>query len=74
MIQEKPRDQFVEAASIMALIHNVITRGLNSIYKQAPHVAPEDYKDFIGYASCWYQIIESKLGKDLLLTISTSTS
>ena len=51
----------MEAASIMALIHNMITRSLNSIYLQAPHVQPNDYKDFIGYASCWYEILESTL-------------
>jgi hypothetical protein len=28
-----------------------------SIYLQAPHVKPEDYKDFIGYSLCWYQMI-----------------
>lgn len=28
-----------------------------SIYLQAPHVKPEDYKDFIGYSQCWYQMI-----------------
>lgn len=30
-----------------------------SIYLQAPHVKPEDYKDFIGYSQCWYQMITS---------------
>lgn len=54
-----PPDQYVRGASIMALVHNSIIRGLNSIYLQAPHVKPEDYLDFIGYSFCWFQYIES---------------
>lgn len=45
----------------MVLVHNVIIRGLNSIYKQAPHVKSEDYADFIAYATCWYEFTDSKL-------------
>jgi len=43
----------------MALMHNAIIRGLNSIYKQAPHVAPQDYPNFIGYALCWHEVLTS---------------
>jgi hypothetical protein len=53
-------DQYVRGASIMALVHNSIIRGLNSIYLQAPHVGPKDYKDFIAYCYCWYQYIDSE--------------
>lgn len=42
----------------MALCHNVIIRGLNSIYKQAPHIAPEDAADFIAYAQCWHEVLD----------------
>lgn len=56
---QKANDQYAEAASIMVLVHNVIIRGLNSIYKQAPHVKPEDYADFIAYATCWYEFTDS---------------
>jgi hypothetical protein len=42
----------------MALVHNVIIRALNSIYLQAPHVRPEDVKDFLAYCFCWYQNID----------------
>ena len=38
----------------MALAHNGIIRGLNSIYLQAPHVKPEDKPDFVGYALTWF--------------------
>ncbi|KFY88129.1 hypothetical protein V498_06901 [Pseudogymnoascus sp. VKM F-4517 (FW-2822)] len=50
-------DQYVIVASQMAIAHNTMIRALNSIYLQAPHVKPEDYKDFIGYSQCWYQMI-----------------
>jgi hypothetical protein len=45
----------------MALGHNMIVRGLNSIYLQAPLVKPEDHEDFIQYALCWYQVLDRKL-------------
>ncbi|KUJ07940.1 uncharacterized protein LY89DRAFT_742239 [Mollisia scopiformis] len=55
----KPYDQYVEAASVMALGHNVFIRGMNSIYKQAPHIKPEDHADFINYAKCWAEILDA---------------
>ncbi|KAH8820711.1 hypothetical protein F5884DRAFT_58620 [Xylogone sp. PMI_703] len=55
----EPMDQFVEAASLMALAHNMIIRGLNSIYRQSLYVEPKDYKSFINYASCWYEVLEA---------------
>ena len=33
----------------LTLIHNIIIRGLNSIWLNAPLVSPSDTKDFIGY-------------------------
>lgn len=54
---QRPYDQYVEGASIMVLGHNVIIRGLNSIYRQAPHLKPEDHADFIAYAKCWSEIL-----------------
>ncbi|GAM40557.1 hypothetical protein TCE0_039f12998 [Talaromyces pinophilus] len=56
---KKPNDQYAEAASIMVLVHNVIIRGLNSIYKQALHVKSEDYADFIAYATCWCEFTDN---------------
>lgn len=40
----------------MALAHNGILRGLNSIYIQAPHIPRDDLvaiKDFLIYCQCW---------------------
>jgi len=46
------------AASHMALSHNSIIRGFNSIYQQAPRIAAPDYKDFIGYCIAWHKMVE----------------
>ena len=43
-------------ATQMALAHNGILRGLNSIYLQATHIPPEDLdaiRDFLTYGQCW---------------------
>jgi hemerythrin-like domain-containing protein len=38
----------------MALIHNILLRGLNCIYLQAPNVKkPEDIADFIVFCDAW---------------------
>lgn len=38
----------------MALVHNVIIRGYNSIYLQAPRVKGSDTVDFLHYCEAWY--------------------
>lgn len=43
----------------MALLHNSIFRGYNSIYLQAPHVQDADKADFVGYALTWYKFVKS---------------
>lgn len=43
----------------MALLHNAILRGFNSVYLQAPHVKSADYADFIGYSLAWYKLVKS---------------
>ena len=43
----------------MVIVHNIIIRGLNSIYIQAPHVKPGDYADFIGYCLCLSAVLHS---------------
>lgn len=58
---EEPTDQYIRGASIMAVVHNVIIRSLNTIYLQAHHVRPEDVKDFLGYCYCWYQYLDCEL-------------
>lgn len=45
----------------MAVVHNIVIRGLNSIYVQAPNVVPRDYQAFIGYCLCWYEVIDSMM-------------
>lgn len=41
----------------MACVHNVVLRGLNAIYLQAPHVQPEDVKSFCAFIGHWHSII-----------------
>ncbi|TVY87455.1 hypothetical protein LAWI1_G004210 [Lachnellula willkommii] len=50
-------DPYMEAASTMCVVHNVLLRGLNSIYIQGPNIQPADYTDFIGYSLCWYSVV-----------------
>ncbi|KAF2496602.1 hypothetical protein BU16DRAFT_537769 [Lophium mytilinum] len=52
-------DQFTKVASGMALVHNSVIRGLNSIYLQAPRVQPHDYENFIGYSLAWYELLNA---------------
>ena len=52
-------DIFTTGATHMAHIHNVILRGYNSIYIQAPHVKEEDKAAFVGYAITWYKFVKS---------------
>lgn len=42
----------------MANVHNMIIRGLNSIYLQAPHVKPGDVPSFMQYCIQWYLLLE----------------
>lgn len=52
-------DLFTTGATHMALLHNSILRGYNSIYQQAPHVQDQDKADFIGYALTWHKFVKS---------------
>ncbi|KAK4445921.1 hypothetical protein QBC34DRAFT_412474 [Podospora aff. communis PSN243] len=52
-------DMFDELASEMALVHNALLRGLNSIYLQAPHIVPADEKSFITYIRGWYHTLHT---------------
>lgn len=42
----------------MALLHNAILRGFNTIYLQAPLVQPKDYRDFVGYSLTWCKFVK----------------
>ncbi|KAL1966602.1 hypothetical protein VTN77DRAFT_4013 [Rasamsonia byssochlamydoides] len=57
MFETGKDDAFTKGASHMALIHNAILRGFNTIYLQAPHVKAADYADFIGYSLTWYNFV-----------------
>jgi hypothetical protein len=52
-------DMFDELASEMCHVHNMINRGLNSIYLQAPHITPTDEKPFCKYVLGWYNLLHS---------------
>lgn len=43
----------------MALLHNSILRGYNSIYLQAPHIQEADKAAFIGYSLTWFKFVKS---------------
>ena len=48
---------FDKLASEMAHVHNMLIRGLNSIYLQAPHIKPADEKPFCKYIMGWYDLL-----------------
>ena len=45
-------------ASHMALVHNVMIHGYNSIYLQAPRIIPADVPDFVNYCLTWYEEVK----------------
>lgn len=55
----KPHDPYHLTASLMALSHNVIIRGLNSIYLQVPNVKAADFSDFMNYALSWVEVLDA---------------
>ncbi|KAJ4320756.1 hypothetical protein N0V84_005696 [Fusarium piperis] len=57
--ETKKTDLFTKGATHMALLHNAIIRGFNSIYLQAPHVKDADKADFIGYSQTWFRFVKS---------------
>ncbi|KAI0477332.1 hypothetical protein GGR56DRAFT_691847 [Xylariaceae sp. FL0804] len=54
--ETKKTDIFTTGATHMALLHNSIFRGYNSIYQQAPHVKPTEKADFI---VTWHKFVKS---------------
>ncbi|OAA47857.1 hemerythrin HHE cation binding domain-containing protein [Metarhizium rileyi] len=55
----KQNDLFTTAATHMALLHNALIRGFNSIYLQAPYVEAADASDFAAYALTWHKFLVS---------------
>lgn len=52
-------DLFDHCASLMATVHNLIVRGLNALYLQAPNVAPADEPYFLNFAGVWYELLHA---------------
>lgn len=50
-------DAFAIMATEMCNVHNIIIRGMNSIYVQSEHVQSSDRKAFIGYCLSWHRFI-----------------
>ncbi|OAA59903.1 hemerythrin HHE cation binding domain-containing protein [Niveomyces insectorum RCEF 264] len=50
-------DDYAVIAGDMACIHNCLLRGLNSIYLQAPYVAPAEHRAFANYAFNWAELV-----------------
>lgn len=50
-------DIFDKCASQMACLHNMMVRGLNAIYLQAPHIAPADERNFLNFIRVWYELL-----------------
>lgn len=43
----------------MALIHNVIIRGMNSMYLQAEHVRRNEADEFLTFCQCWSELLHN---------------
>lgn len=43
----------------MALVHNAMIRGFNSIYQQAPYITEDLSSDFVGYSLTWASFVDS---------------
>lgn len=52
-------DLFTTGATHMALVHNALIRGFNSIYVQASHIRDEVKPDFVGYSLAWAKFMKS---------------
>ncbi|KAL1848700.1 hypothetical protein VTK73DRAFT_10089 [Phialemonium thermophilum] len=51
-------DTFDRVASDMAMVHNLLIRGLNAIYLQAPYVQAADEKHFFTFINLWATLLE----------------
>ncbi|KAF8423230.1 hypothetical protein EV426DRAFT_710617 [Tirmania nivea] len=59
VLSSQSLDQFARSATKMALTHNVIIRGMNSIYLQCQHVTPQMAASFLLYCRCWAEFIQN---------------
>ncbi|PVH72966.1 hypothetical protein DL98DRAFT_520179 [Cadophora sp. DSE1049] len=68
-LKGKPESGALKNATEMALIHNVLLRGLNSIYNQATALTSQsslgkDISDFLTYCTCWSLTLRSHHGTE----------
>jgi len=52
-------DPVTKSATKMALTHNIIIRGMNSIYLQCEFITPESAAAFMMYCKCWSEFIHN---------------
>ncbi|KAK0712359.1 hemerythrin HHE cation binding domain-containing protein [Lasiosphaeria miniovina] len=65
--QENPDykpDLFDDTASEMALVHNMMIRGLNAIYLQAQHIKQSEQKDFCKFIINWHLLLHLHHGNE----------
>ncbi|KAI1179386.1 hemerythrin HHE cation binding domain-containing protein [Nemania sp. FL0916] len=51
-------NECIDAATHMALAHNLMIRSLNAMYLQAPHIAAEQEGPFLRFCELWHQVVE----------------
>jgi len=56
---KSPDADYIKAASFMTLMHNILIRGMNSIYNQAPFVAEADLADFVAYSGVFCEVLDN---------------
>lgn len=52
-------DQFVRSSSKMALVHNILIRGMNAMYLQCEYITPETASDFMTFCQCWSEMLHN---------------
>ncbi|ETS84598.1 hypothetical protein PFICI_02623 [Pestalotiopsis fici W106-1] len=58
LAEGEQQDVFVATATEMTLAHNILIRGLNSIYRQAPFIKTLEQQDFVGYAKNFVNVLK----------------
>ncbi|KAF2395911.1 hypothetical protein EJ06DRAFT_585642 [Trichodelitschia bisporula] len=64
--QSGKTDVATALATEMALVHNALIRGLNSVYNQAPYIQPHQWKNFVAYTRAWAAVVHNhhRLGEE----------
>ncbi|ORY61426.1 hemerythrin HHE cation binding domain-containing protein [Pseudomassariella vexata] len=53
------KDMFTAAATEMACVHNMLIRGLNAIWLQAPYITEKDEKAFLHFINVWHLLLQT---------------